>query len=144
MHFDTLRPERIESLYTLETLCFTVPWTKQAFENELDNENACYVLLCEGETVIGYCAFWQAADSADITNVAVHPGYRRQGLGKKLLMRLLEEAASRGVGQIYLEVRLSNLAAQALYSACGFSRVGLRKKYYADNNEDAVIMAKEW
>ncbi len=144
MNFDTLRPETLDSLYALECLSFSAPWTRQAFENELTNENACYVLLTEGETVIGYCAFWQAADSADITNIAVHPDYRRRGLGKKILEHTLKKATARGVKQMYLEVRVSNTAAQALYTACGFTRVGERKKYYADNQEDAVIMAKEW
>ena len=142
IRFDTLRPALIESLYALETLCFTVPWTKQAFENELNNPNAHYVLLTEEDKVIAYCAFWQAAESADITNVAVHPDYRQKGLGKQVLKRALEDAGARGVTQLFLEVRVSNEAAQALYSACGFARVGERKKYYADNQEDAVIMAK--
>ena len=143
MHFDTLRPENLDSLYELECLSFPVPWTKQAFVNELTNENACYVLLCREDTVIGYGAFWQAADNADITNIAVHPAYRKQGLGKKILTKLLEEAKKNGIKEIYLEVRVSNIAAQALYASCGFENVGMRKKYYADNGEDAVIMAKE-
>ena len=142
IHFDILRPELVESLYELETLCFTVPWTKQAFENELNNPNAHYVLLTEDDAVIAYCAFWQAADSADITNVAVHPDYRRKGLGKQVLQRALEDAQAHGIAQLFLEVRISNEAAQALYTSCGFTRVGERKKYYADNQEDAVIMAK--
>ncbi len=143
MRFDTLRKEYIDSLYALECLSFPVPWTKQAFENELENENACYVLLLDEDTVIGYCAFWQAADMADITNVAVHPDYRRQGLGKKILNRILQEAHTRSITQLFLEVRVSNTPAQALYTACGFQLVGMRKKYYADNGEDAVIMMRE-
>ncbi len=143
MNFDTLRSENIDSLYALECLSFPVPWTKQAFLNELKNENACYVLLCEANTVIGYAAFWQAADNADITNVAVHPAHRKRGYGKALLTKLLEEAHLRGIKQIFLEVRVSNTAAQALYTSCGFTAVGMRKNYYADNGEDAVIMTKE-
>lgn len=144
MHFDTLRPENIDSLYTLECLSFSTPWTRQAFENEFENENACYVLLMEDETVVGYCAFWQAADSADITNVAVHPDYRRRGIGKKILCEAIRLAEARGIHGLFLEVRVSNTAARALYTACGFTEVGMRKKYYADTGEDAVIMAKEW
>ncbi len=143
MHFEVLKPEYTDSLYALECICFPVPWTKTAFENDVTNENACYVLLMENETVIGYGAFWQAADSADITNVAVHPDCRRRGLGKQILQKLLNAAAARGVHNIYLEVRKSNTAAQALYAACGFIPVGERKGYYADNGEDAVIMEKQ-
>ncbi len=144
MHFDTLRSENIDSLYALECMSFAVPWTLKAFTDDLSNENACYTLLCEGETVIGYCAFWQAADVADITNVAVHPDYRRRGLGKRLIEEAVRKAEQRGIKQLFLEVRVSNKAARALYIACGFTEVGLREKYYADNNEDALIMVKEW
>lgn len=144
MHFDTLRSENLDSLYALECMSFTKPWSWKAFADDLSNENACYTLLCEDTTVIGYCAFWQAEDIADITNVAVHPDYRRRGLGKKLIEESVRKAEQRGVHQLFLEVRVSNEAARALYTACGFSKVGLRKKYYADNNEDALIMVKEW
>ena len=144
MYFDILRSEHLDSLYALERMSFTVPWTWKAFADDLSNENACYTLLCEEDTVIGYCAFWQAEDVADITNVAVHPDYRRRGLGKKLLEEALRKADARGVRQMFLEVRVSNAAARALYAAFGFFEVGLREKYYADNNEDALIMVKEW
>lgn len=144
MHFDTLRAEHLDSLYALERMSFAVPWTKKAFTDDLSNENACYTLLCEGDTVIGYCAFLQAADVADITNVAVHPGYRKRGLGKMLLEEAMCKADARGVKQLFLEVRVSNEAARALYTACGFFEIGLREKYYSDNNEDALIMVKEW
>ncbi len=143
MHFDFLKREYVDSLYALECLCFTVPWTKTAFVNDVTNENACYVLLIENDALIGYGAFWQAADSADITNVAVHPDYRKRGLGKQILEKLLCDAAARGVRQMYLEVRKSNMAAQALYTTCGFVSVGERKNYYTDNGEDAVIMEKQ-
>ena len=102
------------------------------------------MLLVQDRTVLGYCAFWQAFDSADITNVAVHPDHRKKGLGKQILNRALQEADARGIHQIFLEVRVSNTAARALYASCGFNNVGMRKAYYADNGEDAVIMMKEW
>ncbi len=94
-------------------------------------------------SVVGYCGFWMAADEAHISTIAVEPKYRRQGIGQLLLITAIEQAVKLGASLLSLEVRVSNLAAQNLYSKYGFKVVGRRARYYSDNREDALIMTAE-
>jgi ribosomal-protein-alanine N-acetyltransferase len=90
--------------------------------------------------IIGYGGFWHILDEAHISNIAIHPDFRGQGFGKMLLLHLLEQAASRGAVKATLEVRRSNVIAQGMYARFGFKLVSVRKNYYTDEHEDALIM----
>lgn len=130
----------VEEIAELDKLCFSVPWSYDAFLSETQNTIARYIVAKDGDHCIGYCGFWIAYDSGDITNVAVHPDYRKQGIGTQLIGAMINLAKSEGVTSMNLEVRKSNVAAQKLYSKYGFKCVGTRKGYYSDNKEDALIM----
>lgn len=132
----------VEPLAELDKRCFAIPWSKQAFAEEMSNEIAVYFVAKENGKVIGYCGFWQVADEGDVTNIAVLPEFRRRGIGGKLLNTLIEAAKELKLELITLEVRKSNTAAKNLYKKYGFKPIGERKHYYSDNREDAVIMMK--
>ncbi len=134
----------LDDIMEIEKLSFTIPWTREAFAEEVTrNKFAVYIAaLFDGKTV-GYAGMWKVLDEAHITNIAVHPLYRGMNAGSSLLEKLIEMARDAGIGRMTLEVRKSNAAAQALYGKYGFRDCGTRKRYYSDNNEDAVIMWKE-
>ncbi|OQB13840.1 MAG: Acetyltransferase YpeA [Firmicutes bacterium ADurb.Bin193] len=130
----------IDDIIKLEKQCFTAPWTKGMFEDELKNSMAHYFIAIEDEKVVGYAGMWCVADEGHITNIAVSPDYRRRRIGTALLQRLVRTANELGLSVIMLEVRRSNISAISLYKNAGFEVVGLRKGYYQNNNEDAVLM----
>ncbi len=135
--------EHIDDIVNVEKLSFKIPWSRQSITDEfLNNEAAIYYCVLAGGKAVGYGGMWQVLDEGHITNIAVHPEFRQSGLGSALMETLLLEAERRGLKALTLEVRKSNLSAQALYRKYGFSDGGMRKRYYADNNEDAIIMWK--
>jgi len=119
-------------------------WPSEAFVTELENELGHY-FVAEGENdrIVGYAGFWLIYDEAHITTIAIHPDFRRQGLGDKLLQKMIETGYEKNVKWFTLEVRASNIAAQNMYYKYNFKSLGLRKKYYQDNDEDALIMWTE-
>jgi ribosomal-protein-alanine N-acetyltransferase len=137
----------------LEKLMFPLPWSARAFEYELHhNPMARFVVVrprvpeqVPGETpaIVGYAGFWLIVDEAHICTLGVHPDWRGRGLGGLLLIHLLDRAIERGAAVATLEVRASNVVAQSMYRKHGFAPVGLRRRYYTDNNEDAVIMTSQ-
>lgn len=139
-----LAPQHVDSLAALEQMCFAVPWTRQAFIDELQNPLARYTLLSYAGEAVAYAGYWHIVDEGHITNIAVHPSHRRCGLASRLLAHMLEEAQENGLHLLTLEVRVSNAAAIALYEKFDFTAAGIRKRYYSDNGEDALIMTKEW
>lgn len=139
-----MRQEDLDHVIEIESASFPTPWSRNAFASELfHNSRACYLVASVGERVVGYIGTWLILDEAHVTNIAVHPDYRRQGIGETLLRSMMTVAASRGAKRMTLEVRVSNRPAQRLYEKLGFARIGLRRGYYHDNNEDAIIMWKE-
>ena len=124
----------------IERLCFPTPWSRAAFLQEINYNKSVFKTLRRGSRLIGYGGFWHVLDEIHISNIAIHPDYRRRGYGRILLIHLLEEAASKGVSKASLEVRRSNIAAQKLYESFGFKVVTIRKNYYAIENEDALVM----
>ncbi len=133
----------IDQVRVIERLSFTNPWSQKAFEDELQaNDFAHYFVAVKDEKIVGYAGMWLILDEAHVTNIAVLPSCRGQGIGEKLTLQLIFEAVKRGADKITLEVRVSNLPAQRLYKKLGFSKMGIRKGYYTDNNEDAIIMWK--
>ena len=125
----------------LETLCFSAPWSAQMLAGELERDNTVY-LVAQEETgaVWGYAGFYTVLDEGCITNVAVHPDGRRQGIGRRLVQALLEAARMRALVTMTLEVREHNEGALTLYRRAGFQMVGRRKQYYDKPREDAILM----
>ena len=120
-------------------------WSKDSFFNEVDNKISYYIVAKEPETkeVVGYLGSWLIVDECHITNVAVNPKHRRQKIAQQLLIQLINHCYEQFIKYITLEVRVSNTAAINLYEKFGFKSVGVRKKYYQDNDEDALIMFTE-
>lgn len=139
-----LRWEDLDAVWQIERLSFTSPWSLESFKAELrDNEYAWYFCLELDGWVVGYMGLWFILDEGHITNIAVAPNYQGQGWGKFLLRSVMDEMKKRGMERMTLEVRLSNNPAQAMYRRLGFAAQGVRKGYYADNGEDALIMWAE-
>lgn len=130
----------LDALEALERECFDLPWSRHAFQSELKNRCAHYIVAEQDGEIVGYAGMWVVIDEAHITNVAVGPEHRRLGYGRRLMRALMRRAADSGVQVMTLEVRKSNKAAQELYARLGFEPCGIRKKYYSNNGEDAVLM----
>lgn len=125
----------------LDIVCFSEPWSEDSFKSEImENERAFYIVGEVDEKLVGYAGLWAIMDEGHITNVAVSPEHRRLGIGRAIVKTLIEVAEENGLNSFTLEVRESNLSAQALYSEFGFVSSGVRKGYYLDNCENAVIM----
>lgn len=133
--------EDIDCLHSIDQQSFAVPWPEEAFLNDIThNRFASYVFLeIDGEKA-GYCGVWVILDEAHITNIAVLPEYRGQKLGEKLLRKIMELTKEAGARTMTLEVRVSNDIAKSLYRKLGFQEGGIRKGYYTDNREDALVM----
>jgi ribosomal-protein-alanine N-acetyltransferase len=139
--FRSMRPEDIPAVCEIEQESFTTPWTAGAFRNELTNNHfAHYVIMEIGGEIAGYAGMWLILEEAHITNIAVRSRFRGKKLGERLVRELMRTAAFLGAARMTLEVRASNYVAQRLYEKMGFRSVGVRRGYYTDNNEDAIIM----
>jgi [ribosomal protein S18]-alanine N-acetyltransferase len=134
----------IDMVLAVERQAFSVPWSRAAFETELaENELAHYLVAEVDGRVVGYCGMWIILDEAHLTNVAVLTGHRGKGIGQCLLTTLMEYGKVRGATCMTLEVRRSNVAAQRFYRRLGFIERGLRRQYYTDTQEDALIMWRD-
>ncbi|MEA1991759.1 MAG: ribosomal protein S18-alanine N-acetyltransferase [Thermodesulfobacteriota bacterium] len=131
----------LDDLVALEEICFPHAWTEQQFWLCLKQKQYYIFGLKNGGELAAYMSFFNVADEMEILKLAVHPAYRRNGLGKRLLGLVLQNCIEMGIEQAYLEVRRSNTAALALYTGFGFIQTGTRKKYYPDNKEDATILS---
>ena len=130
----------LDSVMVIECLCFPTPWSRRSFEAEFTKAfGTALVFECQDE-IAGYLVAWRIEDELHIANLAVHPAWRRRGIAETLLRRILQ--AESGVSWIGLEVRASNDSARSLYRKLGFHDSGVRKGYYADEGEDAVLMVK--
>lgn len=131
----------VEQVYEIETLSFTLPWTKDAFFHEMiGNEHAYYVVAETDEGIVGYCGMWLVMDEAHVTNIAIHPDQRGKKMGEGLMQAAIDAAKANGAVLMTLEARVSNTVAQNLYRKLGFKNGGIRKRYYTDNYEDAIVM----
>jgi [ribosomal protein S18]-alanine N-acetyltransferase len=138
---DRMRLEDVPAVHEIERLSFRTPWPAYAFEQELRaNRLARYVVARAGDRVVGFAGVWLMVDDAHVTTFGVHPDWRRQGIGRQLMLNVAELSAAIGARRMTLEVRASNHAAQALYHAFGFEIVGRRPHYYTDDGEDALVM----
>ena len=136
-----MKLDHIPGVLEIEQVSFSTPWSSQAFTYEITQNNfAHYIVALEDDKVIGYVGMWMVLDEAHITNVAVHPSHRGKKLGLALMIEVMRLAVLRGALRMTLEVRPSNAVARELYKKLGFKEKGLRKRYYTDTNEDAIIM----
>jgi [ribosomal protein S18]-alanine N-acetyltransferase len=124
----------------VEKASFGMPWSRQSFWEAAVNKDAYYLLALEENEIIGYAGTWLVADEAHIMNVAIAPVHRNMGLGRKMMVELVRIVKEKGITAMTLEVRPSNTVARKLYEKMGFKSAGLRKGYYEDNKEDAMIM----
>jgi len=131
----------VDSVMAVERRSFTAPWSRQAFMTELiDNQFARYIVAVYDGRLVGYAGVWLIIDEGHVTNVAVDPDFRGLHLGESLMRALVSICLANSATRMTLEVRVSNVNAKHLYEKLGFESVGLRKGYYTDNNEDAMIM----
>lgn len=142
--FEKMSVEHLDQVLGIEKVSFPTPWSRDAFMGEiLQNNFALYIVAIYDGAVIGYGGMWIILDQAHITNVAVRPDLRGKSIGKALMLEIIRQAVIRGANSMTLEVRPSNKTARGLYQGLGFEERGVRKRYYDDNNEDAIIMWKE-
>lgn len=158
---DLMRVPDLPQIMPIEQVAFPAPWPATAYRYELtrndlsvylvmrprsplvvaEHPNARHLLRRHGAVpVVGYGGFWNIVDEAHVSTLAIHPDWRGRGLGEMMLTSLIDAAILRGASEVTLEVRVSNVMAQRLYRKIGFVEVGRRKRYYRDNDEDALIM----
>ena len=138
-----MRREDVPQVAALERLCFSDPWSEASISSELENPISLWLVAEADGVVQGYIGSQFVSPDCDIMNLAVAPDARRQQLGRTLLQSLIDELHRYGMERLFLEVRASNAPAQALYASFDFEQVGLRKKYYVNPTEDALILRKE-
>ena len=136
-----MRVEDLDEVLEIERASFSMPWSRGAFTYEIQRNRVarCWVTR-EDDRVAGYLCLWEVADEVHITNVAVHPAYRRRGIAREMLAAVLDDAVRRSLSVVGLEVRPTNVEARTLYESFGFRVVGRRRGYYYDTGEDALIM----
>ena len=132
----------VPQVHAIEQATFAMPWSVESFTEEMERNRCARYLVAEEPdgTLLGYAGAWIILDEAHITNVAVAAQRRGEGIGRRLMQALMQYAANLGVAYMTLEVRRSNTVAQRLYESLGFIRLGVRKRYYEDNNEDALLL----
>lgn len=140
-----IRPMTIqdcEQVAAIEAVSFSVPWSLRAFTDTVEKDNFRYFVAEDNGEILGYCGFLFVLDEAEIPNVCVKASARKQGVGKQMMQVLIEEAGKLGIAMLFLEVRESNTAARRLYESLGFEENGIRKNFYEQPVEHAVLMSK--
>ena len=135
----------LETVLEIERASFVNPWTREMYLAELENKGVsyCYVIRNESRELVGFCSFWRVLDELHINNLAVIPAHRGAGAGTTLLRAILREGARLGARRATLEVRRSNEAARRLYERLGFSVAGVRRGYYTNPVEDALVLWRD-
>ena len=144
MNIVPMNEHHVPQIALLERECFADPWSQQSIASELHNPLSLWLVAQEGQTLLGYVGSQTCQDETDMMNIAVSPAFRRQGVARALIEALVSALRQRGSRQLTLEVRASNGPARQLYESLGFLQVGLRKNYYRNPKEDALILRKEW
>ena len=141
VHLVPMRRRHVRSVLAIETQVYPRPWTMSLFLSELGLRGTrAYFVAKVGRDVVGYAGLMVTIDEGHVTTIAVDPAWHRHQIGTRLLLAITREAIAREVNALTLEVRVSNEAAQAMYERFGFHSVGVRKGYYAETNEDAIVM----
>ncbi|GEM02873.1 ribosomal-protein-alanine N-acetyltransferase [Halolactibacillus halophilus] len=136
-----MREEDLDAVAEIEKLSFPTPWSRDIYKEELtENKFAHYYVIENNQGVVGFIGAWIIFDEIQVTNFAVLPSERTRGYGHMLFQYLINKALLKGGRLMSLEVRESNVAAQKLYQSFGLKKAGIRKRYYTDNNEDAIVM----
>lgn len=144
MNIVPMNEHHVPQIALLERECFADPWSQQSIASELHNPLSLWLVAQEGQTLLGYVGSQTCLDETDMMNIAVSPASRRQGVARALIEALVSALRQHGSKQLTLEVRASNGPARQLYESLGFLQVGLRKNYYRNPKEDALILRKEW
>lgn len=141
VHLVPMRRRHLRSVTRIESQVYPRPWSLPLFMSELNlrSSRVYYVARIDG-SVVGYCGLMLVQEDAHITTIAVDPAWHRHKVGTRLLLNAVRQAAARGAQRLTLEVRMSNAGAQDLYQKFGFEPAGVRKNYYAESKEDALIM----
>ena len=140
-----MNADHVAAVAELEKICFgTEAWSEKSVASELTNQLSLWLVALEEDIVAGYVGSQTVMDETDMMNVAVHPDHRRKGIAEALVEALTEALKEKGSHCLTLEVRASNAPAIGLYEKLGFQQVGLRKNYYRNPKEDALILRKEW
>ena len=134
----------VTQIAELEKCCFNDPWSEMSIASELNNRLSCWLVALDGDVVVGYVGSQTVLGETDMMNIAVHPGYRKQGIATDLIQTLIDTLSKQGSHSLMLEVRQTNEPAKNLYQALGFETVGIRKNYYRNPRENALILRKEW
>jgi len=136
--------EDVEHVIAIDRMSFSLPWPERSFRFELTDNPAsrCWVAEVDGK-LVGMIVAWLIVDEVHVATIATHPDFRRQGIAKKLLSYALQHLSIEGAQSSFLEVRASNLAAQEMYRKFGYEESGVRRRYYKDNDEDAILMTLE-
>lgn len=132
----------VEAVCRIERECFSMPWSAADFLEMIEADYAHYYVAQEAGQIVGCCGIRNLAGEGEITNVAVAPGARRRGIGRKMMEYMLREAPAHKIGACTLEVRISNIPAIRLYESLGFQGEGVRPRFYEKPQEDALIMWK--
>lgn len=134
----------IPQIAELEKLCFNDPWSENSIASELGNKLALWLVAEHEGQILGYVGSQTVLGETDMMNIATHPDFRKQGIGTALIRALIVELSAQGSHSLMLEVRASNESAISVYEKMGFIQVGIRKNYYRNPKEDALILRKEW
>lgn len=137
---EPMRRTDVAAVAEIERLCYATPWQANAYYTELSNRAASYLVARYDNKVVGYGGLWVVMDEAHITTLAVSPDHQGKKIGERILQSLMEEAVMHGASRATLEVRENNQVAQNLYRKYGFREAAMRKNYYTDNHENALIM----
>jgi ribosomal-protein-alanine N-acetyltransferase len=143
MIFRPMIAEDLDEIVEIEKASMPSPWSKELFEEELKRERARYFVTELENQVVGYMGYWEAPQEAHIINLAIGPRFRQKGLGLQMMEYCLRFAYNKGARLATLEVRESNDPALKLYEKMNFRTVAIRKKYYSDNQENAIVMIRE-
>lgn len=135
-----MREEDLEAAAELEKQCFSVPWSKKSLQESLSNPDYLFLAAEKEGKVVGYAGLLKIVEEGDVTNIAVLPNCRKQGIGTALTEALIREGQKAGLSSFTLEVRASNEAAISIYEKLGFRSAGVRKGFYDSPKEDALIM----
>lgn len=133
----------LDAIAELEAAVFSMPWSRQGFADVLDREDVLFLVAKENEQLFGYAGVYLTEDEGEITNVAVAPGARRQGIARLILTELIAQLTVKNIERIVLEVRVSNEPAIRLYEELGFENAGKRKNFYEKPTEDAYVMVRQ-
>ena len=139
-----MNESHVAQVAALEKQCFSDPWSENSVASELENPLSLWLIAEEDGAICGYVGSQTVLDETDMMNIAVHPDCRRKGIAAALITELVSRLKARGSRVLRLEVRESNFSAIALYEALGFTQLGLRKNYYRNPKENALILGKEW